>query len=261
MKFYKLVATGNDFIIVDNRDGVIKKENYEEISKKLLRRRFSVGGDGMIFLERDEEYDFSWAFYNPDGSRAEMCGNGARCAARLFFFLTGRKSCVFRTDVGVVEAKEEDGDITISMGRYHSLKLNLDLPLGGEILRVHFVNTGVPHTILFVDNLDDLDVKSLGRSIRHHPFFHPSGTNVDFLCIKGNKLYMRTYERGVEEETWACGTGACAAACVSKALGIVEGENIPVFTKGGLLYVKFSDDMLFLKGEAKLVYEGKLYGG
>ncbi len=258
MEFYKLVATGNDFIVIDSRDKSGDFGDLSRLARSLCARRFSIGADGLIVLKKHPEVDFAWDFYNSDGSRAEMCGNGARCAARLFSYLTGKSEIEFLTDVGIIRAEVDGDTVTVDMGSYSDLKMNIEIPVDGDLLKGHFVNTGVPHFVVEVDDLEDLDVVSLGRKIRFHQLFSPSGTNVDFFKVEDGFFSMRTYERGVEDETLACGTGACAVSVVSRELGYGE-KLFPIKVKGGELEVELDGSFMRLRGEARIVYKGVLF--
>ena len=258
MEFYKLVATGNDFIVIDSRGISGSLENPGILARELCRRRFSVGADGLIVLREHPEFDFVWDFYNSDGSRAEMCGNGARCAARLFNYLTGKREISFLTDVGVIKAEVSGDTVTVDMGSYSDLRMGIEIQVDGGVLKGHFVNTGVPHFVVKVEDLDTIDVVSLGRRIRFHRFFSPGGTNVDFFKVEDGFFSMRTYERGVEDETLACGTGACAVSVISRELGYGK-KLFPIKVRGGELEVELEGKFMRLRGEARIVYKGILF--
>lgn len=271
--FFKMTGSGNDFIIIDNRTGIVAPEQGAELAKMACRRKLSVGADGLILIEGDPEVDFHWNFYNSDGSVAEMCGNGARCAAR-FCYLTGivkSKEMVFRTMAGLIRAEVIDERVRVQIPGVGGVKLGINLGIGpGEL---HFANTGVPHVVFFLPDekaLNDINVVSIGRAIRFHEYFQPAGTNVNFACVKGiHDVVVRTYERGVEDETLACGTGSIAAAILSCATGKAE-PPVRVKTRGGeVLAVYFdvsrdNDDEVrfrdvYLEGPALVVYEGRMW--
>lgn len=271
LPFMKMTGSGNDFILVDNRDGIIKPGEGSIFAKRVCRRKLSVGADGLILIERDDEVDFSWRFYNSDGSEAEMCGNGARCAARFAVLKGIVKSgfMTFRTLAGLIRAEVMGERVRVQIPRVHGLKLNIDLSLGGDrVARVHFVNSGVPHVVWIVDSKDQLekmDVLGLGRTIRFHEKFSPAGTNANFVWVEGKQeVAIRTYERGVEDETLACGTGSIAAAAITTALGLTS-PPVSVRTRGGEVLRVFFEygggefKNVFLEGPALVVYEGKLW--
>ena len=263
--FWKMNGAGNDFIVIDHRKPLIPPHRMSEFARKVCRRKFSVGADGLFLLEPSAKADFSWRFFNADGSEAEMCGNGARCVAR-FAYMHGMAAARmrFETLAGIVEATVSDTQVTITMPAPHSLALNLHLEHsvpGGE---AHSINTGVPHLVIFVDALDQVDVAGLGRQLRYHPQFAPAGTNVNFVKRTGDGMRIRTYERGVEDETMACGTGVAAAALVAAAKGYAQ-SPVTMTTSGGVsLTVLWSETpgkenrQIQLKGPAHLIYRGEL---
>ncbi len=263
IKFTKMCATGNDFIVVDNRDKII--EDVHAFSKHVCERRFGIGADGVLLLENSEKADFKMRIINADSTEAEMCGNGARCIARFAqqLKLVSKRTC-FETIAGIIEAEAANNNIRLKMSNLCDMKLNIQLEVNGKNQTVHYIDTGVPHTILHFDNIENVDVASLGALIRYHKYFSPRGTNVDFVSINNNdSLNMRTYERGVEGETYACGTGAVASGAISYAIGKVKRMPISVKVKGGSLKVNlhynkgaFSD--VFLEGDAQIIYKGEL---
>jgi diaminopimelate epimerase len=266
IEFWKMSGSGNDFILIDNRDGRVEDEAMGPLVKKICRRRESVGADGAIFLIGSERFDFGWRFLNADGGEVEMCGNGARCVAR-FAYLKGiaESKMTFETLAGPVAAEVKGRAVKVTMPRPHGLKMDVDLPLQTDWLTVDFVNTGVPHVVIQVESLDDYPVFQQGKSIRHHPMFSPDGTNANFIRIIGPELLeIRTYERGVEDETLACGTGAVAAALVSAARGMVE-SPVRAKTQGGeelrISFQKEQDEFMqvWFEGNTAIVYQGQLH--
>lgn len=265
IKFTKMCAGGNDFIVVDNRAGSIP-EDRSAWAKEVCQRKFSVGADGLLLLESSSPADFRMRIFNPDGSEPEMCGNGARCLAR-FAYLIGlvEKRMSFETQAGRIEAEIIGENVRLHMSQPTNIGLNLEIPLKGGRHRLHKINTGVPHAVSFVDNLEEVDVQGLGSRIRHHPYFQPEGTNADFVqVVDSSTLKMRTYERGVEEETNSCGTGAVAAAIIAFSLKKTVKVPLRIQTRGGeLLKVYFnlkSGEVtnVRLEGEARAVYQGEL---
>ena len=265
--FEKMSGTGNDFVIIDNRTLHIPLDEQPELARKICRRMFSVGADGLIFIENSSIADFGWNFYNADGSVAEMCGNGSRCAARFAYRhrIAGKKMKL-ETLAGIVEAEvcEEEEIVRVKMTPPHDFRLDLSLQLGDEERAVMYVNTGVPHAVIFVDE-DEVPVKTWGRKVRFHELFEPRGANANFVkVLPDGRLKVRTYERGVEAETMACGTGAVAAALFA---AIQKGMDSPVevvTSGGGVLTILFdlSDgpvvENVYLQGPTRLICSGNL---
>lgn len=264
--FFKMSGSGNDFIIIDNREQVVDEADLHGLIVGSCRRKMSAGADGFILIEPSETVDFRWRFYNADGSKAEMCGNGARCAARFAFLnQIAAAQMTFQTDVGTVNAQVSGSRVKVSMPDPTELKLDYSLSLQKGPLTVSSVNTGVPHVVVITEQIDDMDVFSLGREIRYHPDFSPAGTNANFICSLGDTgIAIRTYERGVEDETLACGTGSIASAIVSaKKLNL--SSPIRVRTRGGedlTIYFSEKDGVfadIFLEGDARVIYKGELW--
>ena len=265
IEFWKMEGAGNDFILLDNRDEIIKKR--AELAQKLCQRKKGIGADGLILIERAKQADFFIRIFNPDGSEAEMCGNGARCAAR-FAYLKGiaGEECTFQTLAGPIKAKIKENKVKIKMSDPFDFKKEVKLRIDTREYKGYFINTGVPHFILFYESIDKVKIKETGFKIRSHKYFHPDGTNVDFVEIKDDGILIRTYERGVEDETLACGTGAVASAIISHLI-----YNLPppvkVKMKGGSVNVWFESNKgsrisnVFLEGEANITYKGYLNGG
>ncbi len=263
--FYKMSGSGNDFIIIDNRNRVVDENDLQDFIVKVCRRKMSVGADGFILVEESENVDFKWRFFNSDGSQPEMCGNGARCVARFAYLngIAGSKMS-FETIAGIVSAEVKNDSVKIKMTDPADLKVNYTLDLENGPLSLSSINTGVPHVVVTADNLDDVEVVRLGREIRFHDRYAPAGTNVNFICSQDdNTISIRTYERGVEDETLACGTGSIAAAIVMhyKSKGKAP---VKVITRGGgCLYIYFEEDNgkfynVFLEGDARVIYKGYL---
>ena len=259
LEFWKMEGSGNDFIILDNRRKIIKERG--KLASKLCQRKRKIGADGLILIEEAEEADFTMRIFNPDGSEAEMCGNGARCAAYFAYQkkIAGRE-CVLQTLAGKIVARIEENKVKIKLGDPSSLKENVKLNIDGKEYCGHYIDIGVPHFVLFWGEIDEAPVKKLGPKIRFHRFFHPRGTNVDFLQVKKGKALVRTYEKGVEDETLGCGTGAVASALISH---LVCGLSSPIEVgmRGGGVTIWFNHQKqgfsdIFLEGEVNLVYTG-----
>ncbi len=263
--FFKMQGSGNDFVVIDNRDAGVAVEDMASWAMALCRRAFGVGADGLFFLENADDrtdVDFKWHFYNADGSRAEMCGNGSRCAARLAYELKmAPAEHSIGTDAGVVRARvlPELGQVKVQLTDPVDERLNIELGLSDDLNIGHFVNTGVPHTVVFTDDVEDVDIESMGRTLRFHEEFAPSGTNANFAQVVDREhILLRTYERGVEGETFACGTGACATAHLAHRLGLT-GPEVEITTSGGeKLVVDVREGKVFLQGGAEIVFKGEI---
>ena len=264
--FFKMSGSGNDFIVIDNRNPVVPADRVPQLVVGACRRKLSVGADGLILIEASETADFRWRFFNADGSLPDMCGNGARCAARFAFLhdIAGRKMA-FETLAGIIAAEVEADGVRIRMTAPKGLVPDFELALNGQLVTVGRINTGVPHVVMMVDDLDAVDVLTVGRAIRYHPDFAPDGTNVNFVSRSTDgRIRIRTYERGVEDETLACGTGNVAAALL---LADRYGLDSPVALttrSGSRLTVHFqrSQDRfedVFLEGDARVIYHGELW--
>jgi len=264
--FMKMSGSGNDFILVDHRQPVLPEGQMKELAQKACRRRVSVGADGLIFIERSDKADFKWQFFNADGSVAEMCGNGGRCAAR-FAYLRGISgpSLTFETLAGILSARVDGRRVKLEMTRPYGLALDEQISIEGKALTVSRINTGVPHAVLFLKDFQGLDVIRTGRMIRNHPLYAPSGTNTNFVSVENDtRLFVRTYERGVEDETLACGTGAVASALVAAFKGWVK-SPVSIKTRGGeILTVHFELEAaevkrVFFEGDVRVIYEGEMW--
>jgi diaminopimelate epimerase len=264
--FYKMSGSGNDFIIIDNRQPKFDEADLTRLIVGACRRKMSAGADGLILVEDAQGVDFKWRFYNSDGSRAEMCGNGARCVSR-FACLEGiaGKTLSFRTDAGPISAVVSDKKVKIKMTDPTDLGDEAFLDLEDTALAYRAVNTGVPHSVIEVEGLEGVDVVTVGREVRNHPAFAPNGTNANFIQLEDDgTLSIRTYERGVEDETLACGTGNVAAALVASLkhglqspvkLLTRSGEYLSIyFEKKGSLFSE-----VYLEGDARVIYKGELY--
>jgi diaminopimelate epimerase len=268
--FYKMHGSGNDFVLIPFDQGLdINLKTMSKWAKTICTRKFSVGADGLIFLTKkgikDPSASYKWHFYNSDGSRAEMCGNGSRCAARLAYELgLAPAHHIFETDAGSIKAEvlPEKNRVKVQLTPPTNYKPRIEIDIDGkDKYLAHYVNTGVPHAVLFFEDTKEIDINYLGRKIRFHETFKPEGTNVNFVQIReGNHLFIRTYERGVEGETYACGTGAAASAYIAKKIGYIKTNEIDITTSGGenLLISLDENDNIYLTGNAVFVFEGKL---
>lgn len=273
-RFMKMTGTGNDFIIIDNRSLKLDKEQGRKLARMACRHKLSVGADGLILIENDPEADFRWLFFNADGSEAEMCGNGARCAAR-FARLNGivdKDRITFRTLAGIIEAQIMGERVKVRMTPPHGLQTDIAIDMAERPLVLHFINTGVPHAVHFTataEELENFDIFKTGRFIRYHQRFQPAGTNVNFAFVQGpHDITIRTYERGVEDETLACGTGSIATALIAAAKGLVR-SPVQLLTRGGETLVIHFDGSpqeggitfsgVFLEGDARVVYDAELW--
>ena len=263
--FYKMSGAGNDFIIIDNRKPIVTNANLTDFIRSVCRRKLSAGADGLILIETSESCDFRWRFFNSDGSKAEMCGNGARCAAR-FAHMNGIAGTTlsFETEAGVIHARISQDRVKVKMPDSSDLKLAYPLALSDRSLEISSINTGVPHVVVMVEQIDNVEVVALGKEIRFHPDFAPAGTNANFVYrSKPNEIMVRTYERGVEEETLACGTGAIASAIIS-ACQLDMNSPIDVQTRSGAyLTIHFSEEAgqfndVLMEGDARVIYTGAL---
>ncbi len=231
--FSKLNGSGNDFLLVDDRADVMNGIDVPAFVRKVCDRSRSIGADGMIFIAKSASADFRWNFFNADGSVAEMCGNGGRCAARFAAERRiARRRLAFETLAGLIRAEVSGRRVKLQMTRPHGLALGKSLTLKGAKIAYSFLNTGVPHAVIFVPDLEKIDLMGVGRGVRTHRAFAPRGTNVDFVRVRDGAVFVRTYERGVEGETLACGTGAVAAGILAAAHGLVR-PPVPVRTRGG----------------------------
>ncbi|WP_337288026.1 diaminopimelate epimerase [Candidatus Methylomirabilis sp.] len=262
--FVKMSGNGNDFIVIDNRDGRLDVEP-RTLAERICRRRVSVGADGLIVVEPSSVADFRMRILNADGSEAEMCGNGARCVARFAEMLgIAGPHMAFETLAGIILARVDGSRVTLQTSRPQGMRLHQSIEVDGVVHEIHSINTGVPHVVLFYSDLEAIPVRTLGRTIRFHPAFQPAGTNVDFVTVlDGHTLAIRTYERGVEDETLACGTGTIASVLVAATLGLVSSPVDVRVRSGEILTVSFTGKgpefhEVFFEGEVRLVYQGEL---
>jgi diaminopimelate epimerase len=264
VNFLKLNASGNDFVLIDNRENIIAKEDCQALAKKLCDRKYSIGADGLILLEQSTFKDFKMKYFNSDGSYASMCGNGGRSIAKFAYDVgVVNLKMAFETDAGVINAEILTEDrVRLDLYDPSDLKENIKVEIDGKELDADFINTGVPQAVIFVDDIEKIDVLGYGRAVRHHKTFAPAGTNVNFVkVIKNNTLLVRTYERGVEGETLACGTGITASGIISVLKGFAE-SPVKVIARGGdelSVSLKNSNDKInnvVLEGPALITFKG-----
>ncbi|WP_162127336.1 diaminopimelate epimerase [Flavobacterium phycosphaerae] len=256
INFTKYQGTGNDFVMIDNRQNIFPKKDTQLI-EKLCDRRFGIGADGLILLENDSKTDFRMVYYNSDGKESSMCGNGGRCLVAFAKSLNaiGDETDFIATD-GLHHASIiSDGTISLQMKDVLEVKIESDYV---------FLNTGSPHHVMMIDDLKTFDVKTNGARIRYSDLYGKAGSNVNFVKQLGdNHFALRTYERGVEDETLSCGTGATATAIAMHALGKTKSHHIMLDVEGGKLEVSFVKEgdtytNVFLKGPATFVFEGEI---
>jgi len=258
-------GAGNDFVLVDNRSQKLKLTREQIV--RICDRHRGVGADGIIILipSVSAKADWAWDFYNSDGSHGEMCGNGARCFARFVANRSGQaKDFTFETGAGIIKAQFSGERVTVSLTAPTNLVLNETVPLTTGTQPLHSLNTGVPHAVLFVPDADKAMVQQLGPEIRRHPHFAPKGTNVNFVQLLGpNSIRVRTFERGVEGETLACGTGVTASALISSKLHKFNSPVKVQVQSGDQLEVSFVEKNggfadVRLSGPAEFVFGGRM---
>ncbi|MBW1780419.1 MAG: diaminopimelate epimerase [Deltaproteobacteria bacterium] len=266
IEFWKMNGSGNDFILIDNRNEPVKEGEMGQLVQQACRRRTSVGADGVIFVTESAQYDFGWRFFNADGGEVEMCGNGSRCVARFAYLkkIAGHEM-TFETLAGPVSAQVNGRVVKVLMPRPGVASMDMDIEFQDGWKHCDSINTGVPHVVIGVEDLADHPVREQGGLIRYHARFSPEGTNANFMSKIGpNRLAVRTYERGVEDETLACGTGAIASALTAAIRGMVT-SPVRVMTRGGeelVIHFQKEGDVfeeVWLEGPTSLVYEGRLH--
>ena len=266
----KMSGTGNDFLMVDNRKGLLKEEEMAPLARAACPRRVSAGADGVILVDpaKSNGHEYRMRIFNADGSEAEMCGNGSRCCA-VFARQIGAadRTQVIETVAGTLHAETADDGLSakVQLSEPDTMMVREAVSVLGESLTLYSMDTGVPHAILFVDDVAGVDVCKQGSAIRHHETYKPKGTNADFVQLLGkNAIALHTYERGVEDETLACGTGACAAAIIT---ALVHGYTPPIRVRvasGDTLTIHFdpnrdakTSSRPYLEGAVTTVYKGE----
>ena len=267
LEFTKMHGAGNDFVTLDNRDR--HHDITPEIVARLCDRHYGIGADGLLLLEKPDRDGLHarMVYYNSDGSRGEMCGNGARCftAFALSRGVGSPEGVAFMTDAGEIRATASNGRYTIQMTRPVDTRLHLTVDLVNGPVTVHYTNTGVPHVVAFVPDIEAIEIRPQGAELRFHPSFAPKGANANFAQIRNDgRILLRTYERGVEDETLACGTGVTAAAILAH---LVHGTPQPVTVQvrgGDVLTVDFeiternAIENVRMTGPAQTVYTGTI---
>ena len=266
-KFHKYSGHGNDFVIIDNWNNSVPEADLAKITKYLCRLKFGVGADGAVFIAAGpEEVDFAVRFFNSDGSEADMCGNASRCAAHLANYLSIAPSeMTFKTKAGQVEASVDDHMVSVMMPKIGRPEGAALVDIDGFNQTYYLINTGVYHAVAFVQDLEAVNVVKYGRAVRKHASFSPEGTNVDFVRVTGyDSITVRTYERGVEDETLACGTGVVASALTAALQGLVKSDRVLCRTRGGEdLTVRWigppeSPEKVFLEGPVRYTFSGQI---
>ncbi len=254
--FYKYQGAGNDFIMIDNREQSFDKKNTQFI-EHLCNRRFGIGADGLITLENSKKHDFKMHYFNADGKESTMCGNGGRCIVAFAKKLNIiQDKATFNAIDGVHHAEVIRNLINLQM---------IDVEFVLEKKDFLFLNTGSPHHVTFKEDIDNINVKEEGRKIRYGKPYFKEGTNVNFVeQIDENIFKVRTYERGVEDETLACGTGVTAVAIAAYQSNKTKSNHLYLQTQGDMLEVSFNKDengyhQVFLKGPAVFVFEGEIF--
>src|SRR3989338_6178652 len=263
ISFDKMVASGNDFVVIDNRRHISR--DPARLTRELCAQHVGVGADGVLLIENSRKAALKMRIFNSDGSEADACGNGFRCIA-IYAHKKMRMPARFQFEsgAGLIQAHVKGGRVCVELVKPSQFQEKAELQVSGNRLHYSFINTGVPHAVIFVEALDKIDVNGLGRAIRNHERFRPKGTNVNFVEVQGmHAIEVRTYERGVEGETLACGTGSTASALISCLLGYAR-SPVRVKTKGGeILTVDFIKqgpkiEKVTLEGPARFVFEGKM---
>lgn len=261
-----MVASGNDFVVVNRLSG-LSAYPLKKIAKNICDRKYGVGADGLLVLEKSKKADVRMRIFNPDGSEVQMCGNGARCVALLESQSrkTAKPQVKIETRAGMIDSQVKENNVKIRLTDPKNIKLDIPVKLGGRQIKVNFINTGVPHAVVLTEGLKKMDIVPLGRALRYHKKFLPAGTNVDFVeALSHDSIRVRTYERGVEDETLACGTGSVASSLIF-ALKTGAADKVYAHTRGqeilSVYFTKLADKIknVWLEGKSKVIYEGAYY--
>lgn len=267
IEFTKATASGNDFVIIDSRNKIFDF-NYNNFVKIACNRKFGIGADGVIFIEKDNDCDFLMRYFNSDGSEGSLCGNGARCASKYYSKYTNKKKLSFKAIGKKYESDILDNSVRLYLPDLSNEIKNYNFIIENYDLNAFFINTGSPHIIIFenefkkIGDIQQLDVYKYGNLIRNHSSLLPDGSNINFVkIIDDNSIRIRTYERGVEDETLACGTGSIASAIISYLTFNMK-KPIRILTQGGEIFIVNFDqnntiiEKISLEGSAKLVFDG-----
>ena len=256
LPFFKMSGAGNDFVLLN---GLPKGRSGAALARRLCDRRRGIGADGLLVLARKGGHT-RLDYWNADGSAA-FCGNGSRCAAiwAAAQGLAKGKRFSLDTSEGILDVQlTSPGRAEVGMPKPREIRLRLRPAISNRVIIAHTVNTGVPHAVVLVPDIEKVDVRTLGRTLRFHKIFGKAGANIDFVEVRGGELLLRTYERGVEDETLACGTGVIAAAAVARALG-KAGDRVKVRVRGGdVLHVSFSAGETRLEGPGEITFQGEV---
>jgi diaminopimelate epimerase len=263
MHFLKLTGAGNDFIATDNRKLEILKRKQAAV--RLCERKFGIGADGLLLLEKSAQADFRMRIFNPDGSEAEMCGNGLRCILRFAVETNIVRKRLIRVETmaGVLEGQVSGKTVKAQLNITGKPRLDMKIPLGRTSITGHFLNTGVPHTAILTDDINKVNLQVIGSAIRYHKIFEPKGTNVDWIeTVDKHHIKIRTYERGVEGETLSCGTGSVAGAIISFLLGRTSPPVKVLARSGETLTVDFNPSLerIYLEGKIAVLFKGQWLG-
>lgn len=260
--FYKMSGSGNDFVVIDARAAYDRSLESEVAIRALCSRGMGVGADGLVLLKDEAGADFRMVYYNADGSRASMCGNAALCCTRLASLSGGHRELEFETDSGRIRGRMTPAGPEIDLAEVHTVRLDAGLARSSGEERIGFALVGVPHVVTLVADVDGVDVAGRGRAIRTAPELLPDGANANFVSPLGDGWAIRTYERGVEGETLACGTGAVASAILITSWGLASGTVSLVTRSGSMIRVRLDGDSEgwrpSLAGEGRIVFQGVL---
>lgn len=268
LHFTKMVASGNDFVVIERSKAQVQEKRLKQLAQFLCNRKFGIGADGLLFLGQSQKADIRMRIFNADGSEAQMCGNGARCTAYYLRLKKLRrytgKSITIETAAGIIKSLVNGNNVKIKLTDPKGINLDVPIIVNSRKIRVNFINTGVPHVVIFSQGLDKINVADIAPFIRYHKRFAPKGANVNFIeALDDNSFKIRTYERGVEDETLACGTGSVASALIFSLKNNIR-DTISVHTKSGeVLKVYFNRDAscfsdVWLQGKAGIVFQGSI---